>query len=108
MQRTAQKGGLKSSYNETPPTRTDARSTAPAQRKTDDAGRPDPLKLFTRNDLRPQVSPASELARAVAEVFASLDPVAQKYVKPASMLRHFLEENDATLAKMFKESHARP
>lgn len=108
MQRTAQKGGLKSSYNETPPTPTDAKPTAPVQRKTGDAERPDPSELFTRNDLRPQVSPASELASAVAEVFASLDPAAQKYVKPASMLRHFLEQNDAALAKMFKESHSRP
>ena len=65
-----------------------------------------PETMFSRNDLRPQIGQASALAVAMAEVFAKLDPAARKYVKPASVLKDFLAEHDAALAKMFRESNA--
>lgn len=64
-----------------------------------------PESMFSRNDLRPQISQTSALAVAMAEVFAKHDPAARKYVKPASALRDFLAEHDAELAKMFRESN---
>ena len=108
MERTAQKGGLKGSGGEEPPMSPppDKKRAATVQPKTGDAEKLDTSKRLSRNDLRPQISHDSELAHAVAQVIGNLDPVAQQYVKPATMLRRFLEQNDAVLAKMFKESHA--
>ncbi|MCF7701683.1 hypothetical protein [Loktanella sp. M215] len=115
LSRTLERGGLKSaegnasqetanSYDDNTP-----RDAAPAgslHATTPGVNDIQPESMFSRNDLRPQIGQTSALAVAMAEVFAKLDPAARKYVKPASVLKDFLAEHDAELAKLFRESNA--
>ena len=120
IERTARRGGLKGEAVVEPDTQAkpEQEPTAAARpEKSPQKGRgavakgqdmPDPAALFRRNDLRPQIAYDSDLARAVAEVFSDLDPAAQRFVKPSTMLKNFLTENDAALAKLFRQSSSRP
>lgn len=55
--------------------------------------------------LRVSVAPSSELADAIRAKIQALSPDAQKFVTTATLLREFLNEHDARLAKLFREKH---
>lgn len=60
---------------------------------------------FDKKALRVSVAPSSELADAIRAKIQALSPDAQKFVKTATLLREFLNEHDAQLAKLFRENH---
>lgn len=55
--------------------------------------------------LRVSVAPSSELADAIRAKIQALSPDAQKFVTTATLLREFLNEHDARLAKLFRDKH---
>lgn len=55
--------------------------------------------------LRVSVAPSSELADAIRDKIQALSPDAQEFVTTATLLREFLNEQDARLAKLFREKH---
>ncbi len=114
LARTAERGGLQPSQpaaaRATPTADAEASVTrvAPshaAERASNERSAGSPEEVFSRNDLRPQIGQTSALAAALTEVFANLDPVARKYVKPASVLKDFFAENDAELARLFRNAN---
>lgn len=119
MERTARRGGLGAGAapraEPAPATALQTEQAKPIETVREGAGAAtasdgtvaDPTALFSRNDLRPQIAYGSELAQAVADAYVALDPVARRYVKPASMLKDFLVENDAALAKLYRKSSSR-
>tara|TARA_R110002072_G_scaffold53726_1_gene141536 strand:+ start:300 stop:698 length:399 start_codon:yes stop_codon:yes gene_type:complete len=56
-----------------------------------------------KKPLRVSVAPTSELADAIHAKIQTLSPDAQRFVTTATLLREFLHEHDARLAKLFRE-----
>lgn len=66
----------------------------------------DGIKL-TNSDLRPLIAPSGQLAAALTLVLNDFDPVARQHIKPVSLLKKFMDRNDAALAKMMLEQHGK-
>ncbi|MBU2357942.1 MAG: hypothetical protein KKB02_03285 [Alphaproteobacteria bacterium] len=71
--------------------------------------KPSPPKVETmklsQSDLRPLIAPSGELAAALASILSDIDPAARQHIKPVSILKRFMDQNDAALAKMILEQH---
>ncbi len=82
---------------------TSGRVAEPEQKK------PSPPKgetmKLTQTDLRPLIAPSGELAAALASILSDIDPAARQHIKPVSILKRFMDQNDAALAKMILEQH---
>lgn len=55
--------------------------------------------------LRATINPRSELASAINDWAAQLDPALLHLVKPASAISAFLKEHDGALAEMFRKTN---
>lgn len=92
-------------------------TTAPPKSQGTTSGRvadpekekPSPPKVETiklsQSDLRPLIAPSGELAAALASILSDIDPAARQHIKPVSILKRFMDQNDAALAKMILEQH---
>ena len=99
MKETASQGGLGAASKD----ESEAQHIAPA--KPEPAKEKQADKIMPEKGIRPYVAPTAELAKAVQEAMNALSPDAQRFVQPAAILREFLQEHDAYLAKMFRDKH---
>ncbi len=77
-------------------------SAAPHHAATNGAGHSAPV---ITGQLRATINPRSELASAINDWAAQLDPALLHLVKPASAISAFLKEHDRELAEMFRKTN---